>query len=94
MPESSAIAGTPSEAATWVAFSTALSRYVSPVSSTSGKASGSWFSTVTHRTGQSVQMRASSRSLCALREAIASCAGNAISTLSRAVIRARRAATS
>ena len=38
---------------------------------------GSWLSTVTHSTGQSAQMRASSRSLCALREAIASRSGNA-----------------
>ena len=42
-----------------------------------GTRSGSWFSTVTHATGQSEQMRPSSRSLWALREAMATRSGNA-----------------
>src|SRR4249919_1411084 len=80
MPESSETAGRPSAAATARAFNEAFSRYVAPVSSTSGNAAGSVFETVTHVTGQSPQIRASSRSLWWFRVAIAIRSGRVIRT--------------
>src|SRR4029079_10772511 len=79
IPESSAIEGSPSAAETACAFRSAFSRYVSPVSSTSGQGP-SWSWIVSHVTGQSAQIRPSSRSLWSLRVAIAIRGGSGIRT--------------
>src|SRR5688572_1478278 len=85
MPESSARAGKPSAAAPASAFRRAFSRYVLPVSSTSGQGP-SWFSTVSHATGQSAQILVISRSLWALWDAIAIRGGSATSAVERVVL--------